>query len=93
MIAREFIREFFRRQGLWMMSANALSKVFGFAAVVYVTRNTTEEAFGAYSYALNIVLVLVPFMGLGTYQSFLRYSSSGECYSSLAPLGPNKPKT
>ena len=75
MSAREFIREFLRRQGLWMMSANALSKVLGFAAVVYVTRNTTEEAFGAYSYALNIVLALVPFMGLGTYQSFLRYSS------------------
>ena len=75
MSAWEFIREFLRRQGLWMMSANALSKVFGFAAVVYVTRNTTEEAFGAYSYALNIVLALVPFMGLGTYQSFLRYSS------------------
>lgn len=75
MSAREFIREFLRRQGLWMMSANALSKVLGFAAVVYVTRNTTEEAFGAYSYALNIVLALVPIMGLGTYQSFLRYSS------------------
>jgi len=75
MSAREFIREFLRRQGLWMMSANALSKVLGFAAVVYVTRNTTEEAFGAYSYALNIILALVPFMGLGTYQSFLRYST------------------
>ena len=75
MSVREFILEFLRRQGLWMMSANALSKVLGFAAVVYVTRNTTEEAFGAYSYALNIVLALVPFMGLGTYQSFLRYST------------------
>ena len=86
MIAREFIREFFRRQGLWMMSANALSKVFGFAAVVYVTRNTTEEAFGAYSYALNIVLVLVPFMGLGTYQSFLRYSSDAPGQSTKKDL-------
>ena len=75
MTAREFILEFIRRQGLWMMSANALSKVLGFAAVVYVTRNTSEEAFGAYSYALNMVLALVPFMGLGTYQSFLRYST------------------
>ena len=81
MSAREFILEFLRRQGLWMMSANALSKVLGFMAVVYVTRNTTEEAFGAYSYALNIVLALVPFMGLGTYQSFLRYSTDSPSQS------------
>lgn len=47
----------------------------GFAAVVYVTRNTTESAFGAFSYAQSIVLALVPFMGLGAYQAFLRYSS------------------
>lgn len=70
-----FIQEFFRRKGQWMMAANVLNKIMGFTAVVYVTRNTTEAEFGAYSYALNIVLALVPFMGLGAYQAFLRYSS------------------
>ena len=58
-----------------MMAANVLNKLMGFAAVVYVTRNTTEAAFGAYSYAQSIVLAVVPFMGLGAYQAFLRYSS------------------
>lgn len=57
------------------MAANVLNKLMGFAAVVYVTRNTTEAAFGAYSYAQSIVLAVVPFMGLGAYQAFLRYSS------------------
>ena len=70
-----FIQEFFRRKGQWMMAANVLNKLMGFAAVVYVTRNTSEAAFGAYSYAQSIVLALVPFMGLGAYQAFLRYSS------------------
>ena len=66
-----------------MMAANVLNKLMGFAAVVYVTRNTSEAAFGAYSYAQSIVLALVPFMGLGAYQAFLRYSSD-------APAKPQK---
>lgn len=57
------------------MAANVLNKIMGFAAVVYVTRNTTEAEFGAYSYASSIVMALVPFMGLGAYQAFLRYST------------------
>ena len=64
-----------------MMAANVLNKLLGFVAVVFVTRNTTAEAYGAYSYAMNFVGAAVPFMGLGAYQAFLRYASdaSGQC--------------
>jgi O-antigen/teichoic acid export membrane protein len=75
MNAIEFIKEFFRRQGLWILGANTIIKICGFAAVVFVTRNTSEQDFGSYSYALNIVLAFVPFMGLGSYQAFLRFST------------------
>lgn len=70
-----YLRTFFQRSGHWMMGANAVTKLLGFAAVIIVTRHTTEEAYGAYSYAMNLVGAVVPFMGLGAYQAFLRFAS------------------
>ena len=58
-----------------MMAANVVTKIMGFAAVVFVTRHTTESDYGSYSYAMNMVGAVVPFMGLGAYQAFLRFSS------------------
>ena len=58
-----------------MMAANVVTKLLGFAAVVFVTRNTTEGEYGAYSYAMNLIGAVVPFMGFGAYQAFLRYAS------------------
>jgi len=57
------------------MAANVATKVLGFLAVIVVTRSTTEEAYGSYSYAMNLVGAAVPFMGLGAYQAFLRFAS------------------
>ena len=67
-----YIKTFFQRHGHWMMAANVVTKLLGFAAVVFVTRNTTEGEYGAYSYAMNLVGAVVPFMGLGAYQAFMR---------------------
>ena len=47
-----YIRTFFEQSGHWMMAANVATKLLGFAAVVFVTRHTTEEAYGAYSLSL-----------------------------------------
>lgn len=58
-----------------MMAANVVTKLLGFGAVVFVTRCTTESEYGAYSYAMNVVGAVVPFMGLGAYQAFLRFAS------------------
>ena len=71
----DYVKAFLRRHGHWMMAANVVTKLLGFAAVVFVTRNTTEGEYGAYSYAMNLVGAVVPFMGLGAYQAFLRYAS------------------
>ncbi len=71
----EYIQTFLRRKGLWMLFANGLTKILGFVSVMVVTRLTTESEFGAYSYAFNIIAALVPFMGFGAYQAFLRFSA------------------
>ena len=71
----DYVKAFLQRHGHWMMAANVVTKLLGFAAVVFVTRNTTEGEYGAYSYAMNLVGAVVPFMGFGAYQAFLRYAS------------------
>ncbi|MED5317858.1 MAG: hypothetical protein VX758_01845 [Bacteroidota bacterium] len=68
----DYVKAFLLRHGHWMMAANVVTKLLGFAAVVFVTRNTTEGEYGAYSYAMNLVGAVVPFMGFGAYQAFLR---------------------
>lgn len=69
------MRTFVERSGHWMVAANVVTKFMGFAAVVFVTRHTSESSYGAYSYAMNLVGAVVPFMGLGAYQAFLRFAS------------------
>lgn len=71
----DFLRAFWQRHGHWMMAANVVTKLLGFGAVIFVTRNTTEGEYGAYAYAMNLVGAVVPFMGLGAYQAFLRFAS------------------
>ena len=70
-----YVKAFLRRHGHLMMAANVTTKLLGFGAVIFVTRCTTEEDYGAYSYAMNLVGAVVPFMGFGAYQAFLRYAS------------------
>jgi O-antigen/teichoic acid export membrane protein len=74
MSVKDYIQTFIHRKGMWMLVANGITKVLGFVSVMIVTRLTTESDFGKYSYAFNIVSALVPFMGFGAYQAFLRYS-------------------
>ena len=81
-----FLNTFFQRQGHWMVLANVATKVLGFVAVAYVTRHTTEQDFGVFSYAKNTVSALVPLMGLGAYQAFLRYSADAPSQRSKKSL-------
>ena len=81
-----FLNTFFQRQGHWMLLANVATKVLGFAAVAYVTRHTTEQDFGVFSYAKNTVGALVPLMGFGAYQAFLRYSADAPSQRSKKSL-------
>lgn len=58
-----------------MLVSHGVVKVFGFAAVVAVTRIVTEADYGLYAYAMGLVASAVPFMGFGAFQAFVRYSA------------------
>lgn len=58
-----------------MLVSHGAVKVFGFAAVVAVTRWVSEADYGLYAYAMGLVASAVPFMGFGAYQAFVRYSA------------------
>lgn len=81
MSVRDYITSFNQRKGLWILAANILSKLLGFATVIFVTRHTTEVQFGLYSYAFNIIAALVPFMGFGAYQAFIRFTAETKSQS------------
>ena len=59
---RGFLNQFLHRQGHWMLVSHGVVKVFGFAAVVAVTRIVTEADYGLYAYAMGLVASAVPFM-------------------------------
>ena len=86
MSAQQFIQTFIQRQGLWMLGANVLAKLAGFAAVVLVTRTVSEASYGAYAYAMVLVSAFVPFMGFGAYQAFLKFGADAPGQSAKRQL-------
>lgn len=70
-----FIHSFLARKGQYMLFASVVSKALSFLAVMLVTRQVTEAAFGAFSYAQNLVNAALPLMGMGAYQAFVRFAS------------------
>lgn len=69
-----------------MLVSHGAVKVFGFAAVVAVTRLVTETDYGLYAYAMGLVASAVPFMGFGAFQAFVRYSALAPSQSSKFDL-------
>jgi len=83
---RDFVKGFISRQGNWVLGAHVFSKVMGFLTVLYVVRTHSEADYGLVSYALVVVNALVPFMGLGAFQAFLRFGSDRPGYWSKKQL-------
>ena len=69
----DYLRRFLARDGLWMMASQGTVKMLGFVAVVLVTRTASETEYGWYAYAMGLVATVVPFMGFGAYQAFIRF--------------------
>jgi len=69
-----------------MLVSHGVVKVFGFAAVVAVTRIVTEADYGLYAYAMGLVASAVPFMGFGAFQAFVRYSALAPSQSAKIDL-------
>lgn len=75
MSGKAFIHTFFKRSGAQMLLSSVLTKLLGFVSVLIVTHWTTEQSFGFFSYAQNIINAIVPLMGIGAYQAYVRYAA------------------
>lgn len=75
MADRNFYKMFLERKGMQMLLGSVLSKILGFASVLIVTHWSTEQSFGSFSYAQSIVNAIIPLMGVGAYQAYVRYAA------------------
>lgn len=72
---KEYLQSFRARAGHWVLIANVSAKTLGFLSVLIVTRFYSESEFGNYTYAMNLISAMVPLMGFGAFQAFLRFSA------------------
>jgi O-antigen/teichoic acid export membrane protein len=75
MTERNFYKMFLERKGVQMLLGSGLSKILGFVSVLIVTHWSTEQSFGSFSYAQSIVNAIIPLMGVGAYQAYVRYAA------------------
>ncbi len=70
----DFIRQFRKNKGTYILLATIVSKLASFLLSVIIIRLLTKEDYGNLMYAYSIVSFLMPFMGVGIFQSFLKYA-------------------
>jgi O-antigen/teichoic acid export membrane protein len=75
--AGDFLKGFLGRQGGWILTSNLLHKIIGFGVTIFVVRLLSTDEYGNVSYALVIVNALIPVLGLGAFQSMLRFATDG----------------
>jgi len=75
MTARSFFESFTKRKGVHMLFGSGLIKLLGFVSVLIVTNWTSEHSFGSFSYAQSLINAFVPLMGVGAFQSFIRFGA------------------
>lgn len=69
-----------------MLLGSVLAKILGFVSILIVTNWTTEQSFGMFSYAQSIVNAIVPLMGIGAYQAFVRFAADSNDESEKSML-------
>lgn len=69
-----FIHDFFKRKGAYIFVAVSVAKVLSFLLSIVLIRLLTKEDYGNLMYAYTIISFVMPFMGMGIFQSFLKYA-------------------
>ena len=69
-----FIQDFFKRKGGYVLSAVVLSKLLSLLLSVFLIRILTKQDYGNLMYAYTVISFIMPFMGMGIFQSFLKYA-------------------
>jgi len=71
---RDFIQDFFKRKGAYIFSATIISKLLSFTLSIIIIRILSKNDYGNLMYAYTIISFIMPFMGGGIFQSFLKYA-------------------
>lgn len=75
MSTTQFIKSFINRKGGHILFSFLFIKVVNFVVALVVVRLLTKAEYGFIAYAVTIISFVVPFMGAGVHQGFLRYGS------------------
>lgn len=71
----QFIQDFLKRKGGYVLFSSYFAKLITFAISVFIIRLLPKEEFGYIAYASTIISFIAPFKGLGMDQGLLRYGS------------------
>jgi len=69
-----FIKGFVNRKGGYIFSSIVLSKLLSLLLSIFIIRILTKEDYGNLMYAYTIISFVMPFMGMGVFQSFIKYA-------------------
>ncbi len=75
---RQFIQSFIQRKGGHLLFSFFFSKLSNFLVAVFIIRLLPKSEYGYIAYAATILGFILPFMGAGVHQGFLRYGSLSE---------------
>lgn len=72
---QQTLSSFHQRDGLYVIAASMLNKLFRFLVQIFVIRTIAKDALGDLSYALAVVNFILPFAGFGINNSLLRFGA------------------
>lgn len=72
---QQTISLFHQRDGLYVIAASMLNKLFRFLVQIFVIRSIAKEAWGDLSYAIAVVNFILPFAAFGLNNSLLRFGA------------------
>ena len=70
------IKSFIDRGGHFVFSSMMVSKVLNFILSLLIVHILTKETYGNISYALSIIMIILPFSGFGLHHAMLRFGST-----------------
>ena len=74
MAVKGFLKGFRKRKGTYIFSSVVISKLLSLLLSVIVIRILTKEDYGNLMYAYTVISFVMPFMGMGIFQSFIKYA-------------------
>ena len=69
-----FIQEFLKRKGAYVFSSVVISKFLSLLLSVIILRILSKEDYGNLIYAYTVISFIMPFMGMGVFQSFIKHA-------------------